>query len=226
MNYHINTGLIHEKFATDCECPLCQIKKIVEEQFLTEYLNDAVTDDDTRMEVNAEGFCFDHYKKLFARPNKLSLALQVSTRFNTVIKNAGTPTDVKSASKTAISLKKSATTCIVCHQLSIAMGRYYIGVAELYLKEPVFREELLKSKGLCLEHYAELLAYSKYAGNMAKNYIKDLTFIEERAFERLNAELKWFCDKHDYRNRLKPMGTSADILPRMSEKLYGKKIED
>jgi hypothetical protein len=51
-------------------------------------------------------------------------------------------------------------------------------------------------------------------------------FIEERAFERLNAELKWFCDKHDYRNRLKPMGTSADILPRMSEKLYGKKIED
>ena len=85
MNYHINTGLIHEKFVEDCECPLCQIKKAVEEQFLTEYLNDAVTDDDTRMEVNAEGFCFDHYKKLFARPNKLSLALQVSTRFNTVI---------------------------------------------------------------------------------------------------------------------------------------------
>ena len=226
MNYHINTGLIHEKFTTDCECPLCQIKKAVEEQFLTEYLNDAVTDDDTRNEVNAEGFCFDHYKKLFSRPNKLSLALQVSTRFNTVLKNAGTPTDAKSAVKTATALKKSATTCIICHQLSIAMGRYYIGVAELYLKEPVFREELLSCKGLCLNHYAELLNYAKYEGSKTKDYIKDLTFVQERAYERLNTELKWFCDKHDYRNRLKPIGTSIDILPRMCEKIYSKELND
>ena len=34
MEYHIDTGLIKEKFSTDCECPLCEIQKIVEEQLL------------------------------------------------------------------------------------------------------------------------------------------------------------------------------------------------
>ena len=32
MAYHIDTGLIKEKFKVDCECPLCEIKKIVEEK--------------------------------------------------------------------------------------------------------------------------------------------------------------------------------------------------
>lgn len=226
MKYHINTGLIHEKFKEDCECPICRIKRNVEEQFLTEYLNDAVTDDDARMEVNEYGFCHDHYKKLLARPNKLSVALQLSTRFSTVRKNAGVPTDVKSAVKTANSLKKSMTTCVICRQVEYAMTRYFIGVAELFYKEPEFKQELLNSKGFCLQHYASLLEYAKCAGSKAKEYILDLTSVQEKAYERLNAELKWFCDKHDYRNRLKPIGTSADILPRMSEKLFGKKPEE
>ena len=56
MAYHIDTGLIKEKLKVDCECPLCEIKKVVEEQFLYEFLNDAVMEDNTRIKVGEEGF--------------------------------------------------------------------------------------------------------------------------------------------------------------------------
>jgi hypothetical protein len=80
MKYHIDTGLIVDKFQTDCECPLCEIQKIVEEQFLFEFLNDAVMEENTRIKVGQKGFCAKHFDMLFSRQNKLSVALQIETR--------------------------------------------------------------------------------------------------------------------------------------------------
>lgn len=225
MQYHINTGLIYSEMKKDCECPLCSIEKIVDEQFINEYLNDAVCDDDARKEVNAYGFCKKHYSKMFKRPNKLSLALQVYTRLNTVRKNAGIPKDVKSANKTSESILSSQKTCVICNALDYAMTRYYIGIAELVTKDPTFTNVILNSKGFCLKHYAKLLEYAKYAGDKQKQYVAVLAETQEKALDRMMAELKWFCDKHDYRNRTEPLGTSQDIIPRMYQKLYSEDLE-
>ncbi len=73
MNYHIDTGLIIQKFNTDCECPICAIRKVAEEQFLHEFLNDSVMVPETRAKVNKLGFCAHHFDKLFARQNKLNI---------------------------------------------------------------------------------------------------------------------------------------------------------
>lgn len=45
MNYHIGTSLILQEFKPSCECPLCKIEKIVEENILFQFLNDAVMED-------------------------------------------------------------------------------------------------------------------------------------------------------------------------------------
>ena len=82
MAYHIDTGLIKDKFKVDCECPLCEIKQVVEEQFLHEFLNDAVMEDNTRIKVGKLGFCDRHFDMLFSRQNKLSVALQIRTRID------------------------------------------------------------------------------------------------------------------------------------------------
>ena len=99
MNYHIDTGLIIEKFNVDCECPLCEIKKVVEEQFLHEFLNDAVMEDNTRIKVGKFGFCDKHFDMLFSRQNKLSVALQIRTRANVLKQNLGELKSLKSAKK-------------------------------------------------------------------------------------------------------------------------------
>ena len=225
MAYHIDTGLIKEKFKVDCECPLCEIKKIVEEQFLHEFLNDAVMEDNTRIRVGKKGFCAKHFDMLFSRQNKLSVALQIGTRVEKLMDIVSETKSVKAGLKQAEALKKSATTCAICDFVEESMVKYYKTIAQMFQNEKSFYKTLLATKGFCLEHYSELLKYSRYAGFMAKEYLSILTGVEKRHLTRLQAELKEFCDKHDYRNALKPLGSAETALPRMRTKLYGKKYD-
>lgn len=222
MSYHIGTGLILQEFKPDCECPLCKIEKIVNENLLFQFLNDAVMEDDTRARVNKLGFCAEHFDMLFARQNKLSVALQSITRTNTLKKHISAK-DAKSSKKTAEALKKLTSTCIVCELADDHMVRYAKTVAQMYAKEPSFREQLGATRGFCMKHYAMLLEHASCAGGKAKEYLAEITKIQKDNLDRLTDELQWFCDKHDYRNREKPLGSSADALPRIRVKLYGEK---
>jgi hypothetical protein len=225
MNYHIDTGLIKEKFAVDCECPLCEIKKVVEEQFLHEFLNDAVMEDNTRIKVGKLGFCDKHFDMLFSRPNKLSVALQVRTRVDKLQTQFGEVKSVKQAQKYASEIKKASTTCIICDLVEESMTKYYKTIAQMYANEKDFLKTLIGTKGFCMHHYAELLQYSKSASVFAKNYVEVLSGVQNRNIQRLQEDLKKFCDKHDYRNANEPLGTAETALPRIRTKLYGKKYD-
>ena len=225
MAYHIDTGLIKEKFKVDCECPLCEIKKIVEEQFLHEFLNDAVMEDNTRIKVGKKGFCAKHFDMLFARQNKLSVALQIGTRVDNISPLISPEKSVRAAIKQAEALDKTATSCVICDLVEESMIKYYKTIAQMFEREKNFYKTLISSKGFCLKHYAELLRYSRHAGFIAKEYVNILGSTQKRNMERLQGELKKFCDKHDYRNALEPLGSAETALPRMREKLYGKKYD-
>ncbi len=225
MAYHIDTGLIKEKFKTNCECPLCEIKAIVEEQILHEFLNDAVMEETTRLKVNRLGFCSEHFDKMFARQNKLSLALQISTRVQELQKILTNQASVKGAQRQAQRLKEEQSTCIICDYIQDSMVKYYKTIAQMYEREDDFYKMMCASKGFCLDHYIELIKFAKYAGSATNEYVAVLTDLERRHFVRLQGELKEFCDMHDYRNAFKPMGSAETALPRMGQKLYGKKNE-
>lgn len=225
MGYHIDTGLIKEKFKVDCECPLCEIQKIVEEQFLYEFLNDAVMEDNTRIKVGKTGFCAKHFDMLFSRQNKLSVALQIGTRADVISPLLTDIKSVKQAKKLAEKIDASYKTCVICDLVQESMVKYYKTIAQMFEREKEFTKTLLSSKGFCLHHYAELLRYSSYAGFMKNEYVSLISGVEKRNFERLKTELKAFCDKHDYRNANMPLGSAETALPRTREKFYGKKID-
>ena len=225
MNYHIDTGLIIEKFNVDSECPLCEIKKIVEEQFLHEFLNDAVMEDNTRIKVGKLGFCSRHFDMLLSRQNKLSVALQTRTRVGVLQNQFGEIKSVKQALKTAEQLEKASSTCVICDLTDESMVKYYKTIAQMFAKEKEFFKTILSSKGFCTHHYAMLLKYSKSASFFAKDYVNLLSIVYNRGIERVDADLKKFCDKHDYRNANEPMGNAETALPRIRTKLYGKKYD-
>lgn len=225
MAYHIDTGLIKEKFKVDCECPLCEIQKVVEEQFLHEFLNDAVMEDNTRIKVGKLGFCARHFDMLFSRQNKLSVALQIGTRADKISQILTNVKSVKGAINQAKALDASAKTCAICEYTEESMVKYYKTIAQMFERERDFFKTLIGSKGFCLKHYAELLRYSKSAGFASKSYVDVLSGVQIRNFERIKGELKEFCDKHDYRNALKPLGNAESALPRMREKFYGEKFD-
>lgn len=225
MSYHIDTGLIKEKFAESCECPLCEIKAVVEEQFLHEFLNDAVMEDDTRIKVGEKGFCARHFDMLFARRNKLSVALQIGTRLDKLAPLFSETKSVGAAKKQADKIERSLTTCAVCDLVEESMIKYYKTVAQLFVREKSFLKTFLSSGGFCMRHYAELLRYSSSAGFLAKEYLSALSSVQNRNIERIRADLKKFCDKHDYRNANVPLGDAETALPRTRIKLYGKKSD-
>jgi hypothetical protein len=225
MGYHIDTGLIKEKFKVDCECPLCEIQKVVEEQFLFEFLNDAVMEDNTRIKVGQQGFCAKHFDMLFSRPNKLSVALQIGTRAEVITPLLDQIKSASKAKKLADKIDASYTSCVICGYIQDSMVKYYKTIAQMFEREKDFYKTLIASKGFCLHHYAELLRYSGYAGFMKNEYVSVISGVEKRNFERLKGELKKFCDKHDYRNANMPLGEAETALPRTREKFYGKKID-
>ena len=225
MQYHIDTGLIYEKFKTDCECPLCAIEKKVNEQFLHEFLNDAVMEDDTRVKVGKTGFCDKHFDMLFKRQNKLSVALQVGTRAEKIAPLFGTVKSAGAAKKIAKEIKNAASGCVICDLVKESMTKYYKTVAQMFAREKEFVKILSEGKGFCFNHYAELLTYSAGAGLSTKKYLETLSGVQNRNFERIRRELKAFCDSHDYRNAYKPLGNAKNALPHARIKFYGEKQE-
>lgn len=223
MGYHIDTGLIKDKFKEDTECPLCEIRKVAEKQFLHEFLNDAVMADDCRIEVRKKGFCAEHFGKLFAGQNKLSVALQTETRAEAVSELFSPVKSAGQAKKRAKEIEASLSHCVICDLLEESMIKYYKTVAQLFAREKEFFKTLHSSRGFCFHHYAELLKYSASAGFMTKEYLKVLSDLQSRNFKRLSDELKAFCVKHDYRNANEPLGNAETALPRAGEKFYGKK---
>ncbi len=225
MQYHIDTGLIYEKFKENGECPLCEIEKKAQEQFVHEFLNDAVMEDDSRISVAKHGFCEKHFDALFSGKNKLSVALQVLSRCD-AIEDLVAP--VKSAGKAktrAAEILKAKDDCVICDLLNKSMEKYYKTIAQMFVKEREFFKLLYSSKGFCMKHYAELLRFSSHAFPMQKEYLKTLSEVQKKNFDKIKTDLKAFCDSHDYRNAYKPLGESETALPRIRTRLYGKKPE-
>lgn len=224
MRYKISTGLILQEFSKlDSECPLCEMRSIVEKNIVEQYLNEAVMVTSVRYEVNEKGFCSDHFDMMFASQHKLGLALQCVTRMNVLKEHLKTPSSAKDAVKQANKLVETENTCVICDTVEDHMQRYYRTVAQLYFDEEDFRELISCTKGFCLKDYAQLVLNSKYASLKANEYVKVLADIEMNNFERVQKDLQWFCDRHDFRNVGAPLGGAEDALPRTRTKIYGKK---
>lgn len=224
MRYQINTALILQEFTKlDSECPLCEMRSIIENNVVEQYLNEAVMAKTTRQVVNEKGFCEAHFDMLFAGQSKLGLALQCITRMNVLKENLKTPSTAKGAVKQAEKLVAAEKTCVICDTVEDHMQRYYKTVAQLYFEEEDFRDILGFSKGFCLKDYAQLILNSKFASFKATEYVKLLANIEMKSVEKVQNDLQWFCDRHDFRNAGKPLGAAEDALPRTRQKIYGKK---
>ena len=180
-------------------------------------------EDSTREKVNKHGFCNEHFDKLFFRPNKLSVALQIQTRTDYIEKFITPVSNSKGAMKQSEQIDKLLSSCIICDLTKKSMEKYYKTIAQLFSSDKEFIKLFYTSKGFCLEHYSELLKHTSSAGILKNEYAKTLTEVQKKNFARIKEEINRFCNKHDYRNAMMPLGSAETALPRMREKLYGKK---
>lgn len=240
MRQHLDTIPLWDAFKTECECPLCHVRAINEENYVDNFLGGSVMEPDVRIEVNQKGFCDRHFKMLFDAKNRLGLALMGHTYLKETIarvrQNAQRAKEEASgAARNPLNRLRGknlsageeaarlASGCILCDRLNNTMYRYALTLAYMWKTEADFRRVFEQSKGFCLPHYAQLIAVApeELSGKDLTGFIDALTALEEKNLARLEKEIEWFTLKFDYRNADKPWGASQDAVERTLNKLRG-----
>lgn len=251
MKYHIDTIPVWDAYKRGGECPLCDIEEHNEQEYLDVFMGASVMEPSRRVEVNERGFCQRHLSLMFGNGNRLGLALMAHTHLKETMakldaisaaavecaagesKKPAPARLLGRATKSSPQLKgideqaqlaaQTAKTCLFCERLSETMERYVHTLVYMWKHETEFKRAFDESKGLCLKHFAQVMAAApeQLSGAELEQFVRALTDVQARNLQRIEKELEWFTLKFDYRNADKPWGNSQDAVERTLRKLRG-----
>ena len=238
MKYTLDTIPVLDTYKTDCECPLCRLKIHCEDQYVDSMLSSAYMEPEYRIHTNEVGFCTRHFEWMFARRNRLGLALMTHTHMQEVVKSledilkdggAGAKRGLfgmhgkGDESGAPARIRARMQGCMICEQVDKALERYAYTIAQLYFTKTEFKEMFAKSKGFCLPHLSLVMELSDktLSASQAAEFKKALAQMQLENMKRVQDELEWFTLKFDYRNDDKPWGNSKDAPERAINKLMG-----
>ena len=87
MREDICTIPISEAFEGNDGCPICRMRKTVEERILDYIMGAAMMEPDIRIETNKKGFCLTHYCQILGQRNRLSVALMMESHLEQLEKD-------------------------------------------------------------------------------------------------------------------------------------------
>ena len=228
MAEQLYTIPVNDAFAGDSECPLCLMSKELEKNAIEFTMGPSYMEDDNREVTDKLGFCPKHIKMMYADKNKLGVALMLNTHMNKTNRELKALANKdKPVAKGLLSRKKDKSpvvkyieelesTCFVCQRIDPVFERYVHTIFHMWKKDPEFKEKLKNSKGFCTYHYGIL--YDKGAEHLNQSqydeFIAALNDIYFDNMERVNGDVSWFIDKHDYRNKEADWKNSKDSIQR------------
>ena len=242
VRYHIDTIPVWDAVKLDSECPLCALRRQIERGEVERFLGGSVMEPDTRVRVNAKGFCQRHHVLLYAQQNRLGHALMTHTHMketrakadkilqaaaegalqggNSLFRRFGKG-DQDSLTAAADALDQLTSTCILCDSIADNMQRYAYTLLHLYTHDSAFKEAFESSRGVCLKDAAQLLrmASEVIKGKDREAFARLLQKLTAENMRRVEDDLEWFTLKFDYRNADKPWNNSRDALERAVTKL-------
>lgn len=234
MKEKLYTIPVTDAFHLNTECPLCILRRDLEERYIESLMNSGYMEPECRIRTNRLGFCARHNEMLCSMQNKLGIALMTHTHLQEILAEleAACTGDEKEPfrlfKKTdrpqpARILRKRLSTCMLCDEIEETLTRYLQTILYLYETDPSFQSDYRNSKGFCLPHFADLLesAEKKMIGQKKARFIQETSELEIRQLKRTESDLSWFIQKYDYRNQDKPWGTSRGAAQRAVRKLRG-----
>ena len=225
---------VNDIFDIPCECPVCAMRKKLDEDEVAFAMGPSYMEDDIRLTTDEIGFCAHHMQMMYDYENRLGLGLILNTHMQNIMKNidklqkkgrtsSGGLFSKKTGSSLSDYIKKTTESCFVCQRIADTFDRYLVTTLYLYEKDLAFRNKFKSCRGFCLEHYGRLfdIAPSYLHGSVLEDFTEDLNHIFLSNFKRMQEEVSWFVDKHDYRNKEADWKTSKDALPRAMTKVNG-----
>ena len=228
MAEQLYTIPVNDAFHADCECPLCQMQKTLEEHAIEYTMGPSYMEDDNRAMTDKMGFCSHHIGMLYKEKNRLGLALMLKTHTDKTIRDLkalsekGTPTKPGLFSKQSnfsgvgAYIKELESSCFICDRMNRTFDRYVDTIFHMWKKDPEFKDTFKSSKGFCTYHYGILYdtSVTKLSKNQCEEFIEALNHLYFENMERVNGDIGWFIDKFDYRFKNAPWKNSKDALPR------------
>lgn len=239
MKETIYTIPVNEVFETEDECPFCHLERQTEQRTIKYVLGPGASymEPDVRLATDKEGFCGQHFKKMYDYGNSLGSALIMQTYFVSMFEEMvremesfqmpgkrslfGKKSNQEESSLITWARKKQST-CYICNKLEYNMSRYYATFFQL-TKDAQFRTKVEKSKGFCMRHFLRLMETApEELPNDQRQWFYDTVFFLMRAnLARVKGDLDWFIDKFDYRNASADWKNSRDAVSRTMQKLQG-----
>jgi len=239
MREQIDTIPVNEAYEAGDECPFCFLERQAEQRSIRYALGPGASymEPDVRAATDSQGFCRQHFKKLYDYGNSLGNALVMQTYFVGLIKELEAELDsfVPPAKKTLFYRKSDAQepellrwardkngTCFLCSRIEYHMDRYFTTFFHM-IKDPEFRAKVEGSKGFCMYHFVQLLEHAgKKLPNAQQDWFYDTVCrLMKENLARVQGDLDWFIDKFDYRNAGADWKNSKDAVSRSMQKLRG-----
>lgn len=240
MKEQLYTIPVNDAFKSNCECPLCKMKKELERNAIEYTMGPSYMEDDNRAMTDEMGFCEKHISDLYGEKNRLGLALMLSTHMMKVTKDLKKLSENPPTGGLSILKKKSegsslqeyvnklSHTCFICKRMEQTFDRYINTIFHLYKKDPSFSETIRNSKGFCTYHYAIL--FDRAAEFLSKDtlqaFINDINTVYFSNMERMQEDIEWFINKFDYRYQNEPWKNAKDALPRAVLKTHSTATPD
>ncbi len=237
MKYQLETIPVLEAYRAGGECPHCLLLARAEQSYVQFYLGNSVMVPEMRLQVNDAGFCPRHFSMLLEGGNRLGLALITQTHIGELrarLRDAEAAVraaaggrgrgglDRRIAALTAV-LEAQSRRCLLCDRLAERLLRYTFTVAWLWDHEADFQRELRASRGFCLAHLGAQLAVAREAlpAARAAELIVEILDAQDRAWDRLDAELLAFAGRFDYRTRGPAPAATREAVAEAVQKLTG-----
>lgn len=233
MKEKLYTIPVTEAFSSDCECPVCAMRKKLETAAVEFTMGPSYMEDDVREATSRLGFCEKHLEQMYQNQNRLGLALILKSHMDKVICEVEKKTSSQGRAFTASFFKKKTEepevvnylntleeSCFVCNRIETTFERYIATILYLYHTEETFRTSFKNTKGFCNDHYKVLYqaAPSQLSGEELNTFLKELSTLYINNMKRVRDDLEWFINKFDYRYANEPWKNAKDALPRAMQK--------
>lgn len=243
MKEQLHTIPIHDAMAHAGECPFCYIERKTEEHAMDFVLGHGASymEADIREMTDKEGFCRNHFKKMFDYGNALGNAWILKTMYMRYLEEADKEfknfKPQASSKKSLFSKDKSPQdsnsivnwikhreeSCFICKMVDQTFHAYMKTFFELYKKDASFKDQIKATQGFCLNHFKILLSYAdEVLKDQAKQEFYDIVLpLERENLERIFEDVSWFVEKFDYKNKDADWKNSKDAVQRGMQKLKG-----
>lgn len=223
------------------ECPLCFVERSLEQDMLDFALGSCASymESDVREATDREGFCRQHFKKMFDYGNTLGNAWILKTHYTKMRSEFQSVTKNFQPGKTSLSdklFKKNTggnplsgwvhtkeSSCYICSRTAEIYERYIDTFFVMFSQDEEFRNKIRNCKGFCFPHFADLCeaADQKLSGSALSEYYEMIIPLMQQNLDRMQEDVDWMVEKFDYRNKDADWKNSKDAIQRGMQKLKG-----